>query len=87
MILLNSNVISNQKEKQRSANRMRQRSRLRSKSRKEDLDDTDIMAFSAGAAGDSSSGGDDGPSIFGSGGAISEALAESDPNLKEEEKP
>ena len=42
------------------------------------------MAYSAG--GDSQSG-DEGPSIFGSGGAISEALAENDPSLKEEEKP
>lgn len=54
--------------------------RLRSRSRKEDLDDQDIMAYAA--SGDSA---DDGSSIFGSGGAISEALAESDPSLKEEE--
>lgn len=48
------------------------------------MDDQDIMAYSAG--GDSA-GGEEGPSIFGSGGAISEALAENDPNMKEKEKP
>ena len=51
--------------------------------RKEDLDSSDIMAYSAEEGGQS---GED-SSIFGSGGAISEALAESDPSLKEEEKP
>ena len=53
-------------------------------SRKEDLDDQDIMAYSAG---DGSQSGEEGPSIFGSGGAISESMAENDPNMKEEEKP
>lgn len=42
------------------------------------------MAYSAG---DGSQSGEEGPSIFGSGGAISEALAENDPSMQEEEKP
>ena len=49
-----------------------------------DLDAQDIMAYSAK---DGEQGADDAPSIFGAGGAISEALAENDPSLKEEEKP
>ena len=45
-----------------------------------------MMAYSATTATDSStSNPDDSGSIFGSGGAISEALAESDPSLKEDE--
>ena len=57
--------------------------RLRSHARKEDLNADDVMAYSALGADQS---GEDG-SIFGSGGAISQALEENDPSLKEEEKP
>lgn len=46
--------------------------------RKDDLVDTDVMAYSAIAAGED---GDD-SSAFGSGGAIMDALEESDPSLK-----
>ena len=44
-----------------------------------------MMAYSATTAQDQNSNSDDSGSIFGSGGAISEALAESDPSLKDEE--
>jgi len=45
--------------------------------RKDDLVDTDVMAYSAIAAGE-----DDETAAFGSGGAIMDALEESDPSLK-----
>jgi len=61
-------------------------SRHRLKMKLDDEDDTDMMAYSATTATDSTtSNPDDSGSIFGSGGAISEALAESDPSLKEDE--
>lgn len=60
-------------------------SRHRLKLKLDDEDDTDMMAYSATTAKDTTSNSDDSSSIFGSGGAISEALAESDPSLKEDE--
>lgn len=62
-------------------------SRHRLKMKLDDEDDTDMMAYSAvqNTATDSTTSTDDSSSIFGSGGAISEALAESDPSLKEDE--
>ena len=56
---------------------------MRHRVRKEDLNADDVMAYSA-LANDQS--GED-SSIFGAGGAISQALEENDPSLKEEEKP
>lgn len=60
--------------------------RLRARSRKQDLDEKDIMAYSAGE-GEQSAEKPEEPSIFGSSGAFAEALAENDPSLKEDEAP
>ena len=50
---------------------------------KEDLDSTDIMAYSATNADNA----DDESSLFGEGGAIMDALQEANPSLKEKPAP
>ena len=54
------------------------------KNRGDDVDSNDIMAYSALGGADA---GNDDESVFGAGGAIMEALAQSNPELVKKDKP